>query len=93
MKSKAVRASKFKEAIENNRKIAIEREKNENCYEPNINVCQIMDNLPNKNLFNIEEKYNKNNFLEFLNEDNEKEYNIVLTCIFKHNNLIKLIIN
>ena len=92
LKSKSVRASKFKETIENNRKIALEREKNENIYEPNIKVCQIMDNLPNKNLINIEEKYNKNNFLEFLNENNEKEYNIILTCIFKHNNLIIFII-
>ena len=54
LKSKNVRASKFKETIENNRKIALEREKNENIYEPNIKVCQIMDNLPNKNLINID---------------------------------------
>ena len=96
LKTKINAQSKFKESVEKTRQIILEREKKENKIETNRKICEILERLPNDNIYNKEEKYNQTLFFDFENEDDE-DYNIekhkVLNYLFKNNNLIILILS
>ena len=96
LKTKINAQSKFKESVEKTRQIILEREKKENKIETNRKICEILERLPNDNIYTKEEKYNQTLFFDFEKEDDE-DYNIeknkVLNYLFKNNNLIILILS